>query len=58
MSRDESRLSSYILFLSYDFPLYCLLVVRASTGRAQSVHVVLDIVEAELADLVQESYDQ
>lgn len=40
-----------ILFLRYHLPLYRLLVVRSSAGRTQPVHVVLDIVEAELADL-------
>lgn len=43
---------SHVLFRCDDLPLYCLLVVRSSTCRTQAVHVILDIVEAELADLM------
>lgn len=34
-----------------DFPLYRLLVVGAPTRRAEAIQVVLEIVEAKLADL-------
>lgn len=43
-----------ILFLCDNLPLYCLLVVRSPTCRTQTIHVVFDVVEAELADLTQE----
>ena len=34
-----------------DFPLYGFLVVGSSAGRTEAVHIILDVVEAELADL-------
>jgi hypothetical protein len=41
-----------LLFRRYHFPLDGLLIVGAPTCRTQAVHVVLDVVEAELTDLV------
>lgn len=40
-----------LLFRAYDLPFDILVVVRSSTCGAQAIHVVLDIVIAELADL-------
>jgi len=40
-----------LLFRRHHFPLYGFLVVGSPTCRTQTVHVVLDIVEAELTDL-------
>lgn len=41
-----------ILFLCDNLPLYRLLIVWSPTCWTQSIHVVFDVVEAELADLV------
>ena len=40
-----------LLFLCYDLPLNSLLVVWPSTCRAQTIHIILDVVEAKLTDL-------
>ena len=40
-----------LLFLADRFPLYRLIVIWSSTSGAEAVHVILDVVEAELADL-------
>ena len=40
-----------LLFRADDFPLDTLVIVRSSTRGAQAIHVVLDIVVAELAYL-------
>ena len=39
------------LFWAHNFPLYRLVVVSSSTCWAKAVHIVLDVVETELADL-------
>lgn len=44
-------MEGHSLFLSNHLPFYRLLIVRPSASRTQAVHVVLYIVEAELADL-------
>lgn len=41
-----------ILFLCDNLPLYRLLIVWSPTCWTQTIHVVFDVVEAELADLV------
>jgi hypothetical protein len=46
-----TKVKSFLLFRSNNFPLYCLLVIRSSTGRTQAIHIILDIVVAELANL-------
>jgi hypothetical protein len=40
-----------VLFGCDDLPFHCLFIVRSSAGGTQAVHIVLDIVVAELADL-------
>lgn len=40
------------LFLCNDFKLNTFVVIWSSTCRTEAVHVVLDVVEAELTDLV------
>ena len=40
-----------LLFLADRLPLYCLVIVRSSAGGTETIHVVLDVVETELADL-------
>lgn len=40
-----------VLFLCDDLPLHTLLVIWSSACWAQAVHIVLDIVVAELANL-------
>jgi hypothetical protein len=44
-----------ILFRRNYFVLDCFVIVRSSTSRAQAIQVVPDVVEAELADLYEES---
>ena len=41
-----------ILFRCHDPPDYRFLVIGSPACRAQAVHILLDVVEAELADLV------
>jgi hypothetical protein len=40
-----------LLFRSDNFPFYCLLIVWSSTSGTQSIHIILDVVIAELTDL-------
>jgi hypothetical protein len=40
-----------ILFLCYDLPFDSLFVIRSATGWTQAIHIIFDVVEAELADL-------
>ena len=41
----------YLLFRTDNLPFDTLIIIRSSAGRAQSIHVVLDVVVAELANL-------
>lgn len=49
MAADDS------LFRSYNFPLYCLFVVWPPASWTQAIHVVLDVIEAELANLYEQT---
>lgn len=40
------------LFSGDSLVLYCLLVIRSSASGAETVYVVFDVVEAELAHLI------
>lgn len=51
-SRKGSGFGLHILFRCHDPPNDRFLVVGSPTCGAQAVHVLLDIVEAELTDLV------
>lgn len=42
---------AHLLFWSDNFPFYCLLIVWSSTSGTQSIHIILDVVIAELTDL-------
>ena len=44
-----------ILFRCHDPPDYRFLVIGSPACRAQAVHILLDVVEAELADLSEKS---
>lgn len=40
-----------LLLGTNNFPLYALVIVRSPTGGTQAIHIVLDVVVAELTDL-------
>lgn len=46
-----SCLNRNSLFFRHHLVLYCLFVVGSSTCWTQAIHVVSDVVEAELTDL-------
>ena len=47
----STRIYDDLLFTCDNFELHGSLIIRTSTCRAETIHVVLDVVEAELAYL-------